>query len=124
HLIHGAVKHALRRRLLAVPHHRADKLLDEVVSEDRVDCLLSPAYQSFAWHCVLPLLKISSLLRDFFASLPLTLLLQPSAAWLHTSSVPACDSRRLPRPAFRARCDSARPADPSRGRRARARWSV
>src|SRR5256885_564652 len=36
----------------------------------------------------------------------------PSAAWPHTSTAPACDFRLPRHPAFRARCDSARPANP------------
>src|SRR6266481_1451292 len=56
HLIHRSVKHALRRRLLAFPHHRADKLLHDVAGIDRIDCLRSPENESFAWHCSLSLL--------------------------------------------------------------------
>src|SRR6202140_2111909 len=62
HLIHRAVKHALRRRLLAFPHHRADELLHDVAGIDRIGRLRSPEYESFAWHCSL------SLLRQIFTS--------------------------------------------------------
>src|SRR5947207_11079263 len=48
----------------------------------------------------------------------------PWAAWHRTSIVPACGFPRPRRPAFRARCDSELPADPSRGRRAPARSSA
>src|SRR5258706_1759720 len=113
HLVHRAVKHALRGGLLAFPHHRADELLDEVAAVDRVGSLCATAYNSFAWHVSRSLLKFS-----IFTSALLW------AASLHTSSVPAFDSRRPRRPRFRARCGSARPAGPSRGRRARARWSA
>src|SRR6266853_489836 len=51
HLIHRAVKHALRRALLAVPHHRTDKLFHQVIGIDRVDFLLAAADESFTWHC-------------------------------------------------------------------------
>src|SRR5229473_2447870 len=97
HLVHRAVKHALRRGFLAFPHHRADELLHQVVPVDRIGRLRPPKYKSFAWH---------------WAASPRT--------WI----VPACGSPRPRRPVFRARCDSARPANPSRGRRARARWSA
>src|SRR5882724_1980770 len=53
HLIHRTVKHALRRALLAVPHHRADKLFHQVIGIDRIDFLLAAADESFAWHCSL-----------------------------------------------------------------------
>src|SRR5437868_2884064 len=66
HLIHRAVKHALRRRLLAFPHHRADKLLHNVAGIDRIGRLRSPENESFAWHCSL------SLLRKSFHAQPLT----------------------------------------------------
>src|SRR6202171_4334594 len=62
HLIHRAVKHTLRRRLLAFPHHRADELLHNVAGIDRIGRLRSPEYESFAWHCSL------SLLRQIFTS--------------------------------------------------------
>src|SRR5258707_2239757 len=115
HLIHRAVKHALRRRLLAFPHHRADELLHNVAGIDRIGRLRSPENESFAWHCSL------ALLQTFFC---LTSPPRPWAASRHTSNVPACGSPRLRRPAFRARCDSALPANPSRGRRAPVRSSV
>src|SRR5713101_7643379 len=66
HLVHGAVKHPLRRGLLAFPHHRADELLDEVAVVHRVVGLCAPADDSFAWHVSRSLLK--SLLRCFIAS--------------------------------------------------------
>src|SRR2546425_517054 len=47
-----------------------------------------------------------------------------SAASPRTSTVPACGFPRPRRPVFRARCDTARPANPSRGRLGRARWSA
>src|SRR5713226_9597290 len=62
HLIHRAVKHPLRRRLLAFPHHRADELLHNVAGIDRIGRLCPPENESFAWHCSL------SLLRQFFTS--------------------------------------------------------
>src|SRR6266403_3410175 len=65
HLIHRAVKHALRRRLLAFPHHRADELLHDVAGIDRIGRLHSPENESFAWHCSL------SLLRNSFHAQPL-----------------------------------------------------
>src|SRR6266851_638345 len=106
HLIHRAVKHALRRRLLAFPHHRADELLHDVAGIDRIGRLGSPENKSFAWHCSLSLL---------------TSPLRPSAASRHTLNVPACDSPHPRRPAFRAPRGTARPAGLSRGRRAPAR---
>src|SRR6266566_718808 len=122
HLIHRAVKHALRRRLLAFPHHRADELLHNVAGIHRIGRLRSPENESFAWH------RSLSLLRKSFHVQPLSgCLTSPRPLWAasrRTSIVPACDSRLPQRPAFRARCDTARPADPSRGRRARARWSA
>src|SRR6266404_9604509 len=66
HLIHRAVKHALRRRFLAFPHHRADELLHNVAGIDRIGRLRSPENESFAWHCSL------SLLRKSFHAQPLT----------------------------------------------------
>src|SRR5207302_1405792 len=42
HLVHRAVKHTLRRALLAIPHHRADKLFHQVVAVNRVGRLDSP----------------------------------------------------------------------------------
>src|SRR6266851_2901520 len=60
HLIHRAVKYALRRRLLAFPHHRADELLHNVAGIDRINRLRPPENESFAWHCSL------SLLHQFF----------------------------------------------------------
>src|SRR6266567_5033975 len=57
HLIHRAVKHALRRRLLAFPHHRADELLHNVAGIHRIGRLRSPENESFAWHCSLSLLR-------------------------------------------------------------------
>src|SRR6266850_5669496 len=74
HLIHRPVKHALRRRLLAFPHHRADELLHNVAGIDRIGRLRSPENESFAWHCSLSLL---------------TSPLRPSAASRHTLNVPA-----------------------------------
>src|SRR5712692_10309244 len=68
HLVHGAVKHALRRGLLAFPHHRADELLDEVAVVHRIVGLCAPADDSFAWHVSRSLLSLSlatSLLRSF-----------------------------------------------------------
>src|SRR5437762_2043943 len=59
HLIHRAVKHALRRRLLAFPHHRTDELLHDVAGVDRIGRLRSPENESFAWHCSLSLLRKS-----------------------------------------------------------------
>src|SRR5713226_7829426 len=122
HLIHRAVKHPLRRRLLAFPHHRADELLHDVAGIDRIGRLWSPENKSFAWHCSL------SLLRNSFHAQPLSSCLtsppRPWAAPRRTSTVPACGSPRPQHPAFRERCHTARPADPSRGRRARARWSA
>src|SRR4029077_8061550 len=109
YLIHRAVKHTLRGRLLAFPHHRADELLHDVAGIDRIDRLRSPENKSFAWHCSLSLL---------------TSLARPWAASRRTSNVPACGFPRPRHPAFRARCDTALRADPSRGRRARARWSA
>src|SRR5258707_1084628 len=113
HLVHGAVKHALRGGLLAFPHHRADELLDEIAAIDRVSGLCATADDSFTWHV------------SRFA--PKILLLTSGRPWgasLHTSSGLACDSRHPRRPTFRGRCDSALPADPSRGRRAPGRSSV
>src|SRR5712692_10218252 len=122
HLIHRAVKHALRRRLLAFPHHRADELLHNVAGIDRIGRLRSPENKSFAWHCSL------SLLRKSFHAQPLSgCLTSPARPWAasrRTWIVLACGFPRPRRPAFRARCDTARPAGPSRGRRARARWSA
>src|SRR5438445_8195011 len=57
YLIHRAVKHALRRRLLAFPHHRADELLHNVAGIDRIGRLGPPENESFAWHCSLSLLR-------------------------------------------------------------------
>src|SRR6267154_3340300 len=59
YLIHRAVKHTLRRRLLAFPHHRADELLHNVAGIDRIGRLGSPENESFAWHCSLSLLPKS-----------------------------------------------------------------
>src|SRR5260370_25371199 len=115
HLVHRAIKHALRRRLLAFPHHRADELLHNVAGIDRIGRLHSPENKSFAWHCSL------SLLQTLFC---LTSPPRPWAASLHTSIVPACDSPRPRHPTFRARCDSALPANPSHGPRAPARSSA
>src|SRR2546423_11816980 len=56
HLIHRAVKHPLRSRFLAVPHHRADKLLHQIAGEYRVNSLLPSADKSLAWHRALSLL--------------------------------------------------------------------
>src|SRR6266436_5201482 len=122
HLIHRAVKHALRRRLLAFPHHRADELLHNVAGIDRIGRLRSPENESFAWHCSL------SLLRKSFHAQALSLhFTSPAPPWVasrRTLIVPACGSPRPQRPAFRARCDTARPAGPSRGHHAPARWSA
>src|SRR5713226_181695 len=60
HLVHGAVKHALRGGLLAFPHHRADELLDEVAVVHRIVGLCAPADDSFAWHVSRSLLSLSS----------------------------------------------------------------
>src|SRR5260370_8569576 len=65
HLVHRPVKHPLRRRLLALPHHRADELLHQVVPVDRIGRLRPPKYKSFAWHCSLSLLIFISLLPCF-----------------------------------------------------------
>src|ERR1043166_7418169 len=51
HLVHGAVKHPLRRALFSIPHHRADKLLNQVVAVNRIFFLLAAADESFTWHC-------------------------------------------------------------------------
>src|SRR6267142_1072881 len=67
HLIHRAVKHPLRRRLLAFPHHRADKLLHDVAGIDRIGRLRSPEYESFAWHCSLSLLRQIFTAQTLFA---------------------------------------------------------
>src|SRR6202022_4786017 len=119
HLVHRAVKHPLRRRLLAFPHHRADELLHDVAAIDRVGRLCPPKNKSFAWHVLSIAPKIFLLLRCFPATSLLHSLSRltspapPSAASLHTSIAPACDSPLPPRPASRARCDTARPANPS-----------
>src|SRR6202171_2299053 len=121
HLIHRAVKHALRRRLLAFPHHRADELLHNVAGIDRIGRLRSPEYESFAWHGSLSLLR-----KSFHAQPPSAFLTSPAPPWAASrriSIVPACGFPRPRRPAFRARCDTALPANPSRGRRRPPRWS-
>src|SRR5205814_647497 len=51
HLIHRAIKHALRGAFLAIPHHRTDKLFNQVIAVNRIDFLLAAADESFAWHC-------------------------------------------------------------------------
>src|SRR5260370_18323344 len=56
HLIHRAVKHPLRRRLLAFPHHRPDELLHNVAGVDRFGVLCSPENRSLPCHCPLSLL--------------------------------------------------------------------
>src|SRR6266704_1304078 len=116
HVFHGLFENLQRVviGLLAFPHHRADEFLHQVVPVDRIGRLRPPKYKSFAWHCSLSLLQ----------KLWLTLSARPWAASRRTWTVPACGSPRPRRPVFRARCDSARPANPSRGRRARARWSA
>src|ERR1700676_13758 len=58
-LIHRAVKHPLRRALLAFVHHRADEFLHDVASKYRVDGLRAPADYSFTRHFVFSLLQIS-----------------------------------------------------------------
>src|SRR6266446_1525784 len=134
HLIHRAVKHALCRRLLAFPHHRADELLHNVVGVDRIGRLHSPENKAFTWHCSLSLLHLffkaelltalSIALRALFQfpiSASTTLPPRPWAASRRTLNAPACGSPRPRRPAFRARCDTALPADPSRARLAPAR---
>src|SRR5258708_4066469 len=113
HLVHGAVKHALRGGLLAFPHHRADELLDEIAAIDRVSGLCATADDSFAWH-----------VSRFAPKILLLTSGQPWVASLHTWSGLASDSQHPRRPAFRARCDSALPGDPSRGRRVPARSSA
>src|SRR5881296_3005374 len=67
HLVHRAIKHALRRRLLAFPHHRADELLHNVAGIDRVGRLRSPENKSFAWHCSLLLLYFAAAALGRFA---------------------------------------------------------
>src|ERR1700674_1300763 len=122
YLIHRAVKHALRRRLLAFPHHRADELLHNVAGIDRIGRLRSPENESFAWHGSLSLLR-----KSFHAQPPSGCLPSPAPPWAASrriSIVPACGFPRPRRPAFRARCDTALPANPSRGRREPARWSA
>src|SRR4029077_2366085 len=57
-LVHRAVKYALRRGLLAFPHHRADELFDDVAGVDRIGRLGSPKNKSFAWHRSLSLLQV------------------------------------------------------------------
>src|SRR5712671_4665851 len=113
HLVHGAVKHALRGGLLAFPHHRADELLDEIAAINRVSGLCATADDSFAWH-----------VSRFAPKILLLTSGQPWAASLHTWSGLACDSQHPRHPAFRARCDSALPGDPSRGHRVPARSSA
>src|SRR2546425_814942 len=82
HLVHRAVKHALRRGFLAFPHHRADELLHQVVPVDRIGRLRPPKYKSFAWHCSLSLLTIFISLLPCFLFLrrlrPLRPVLRPS----------------------------------------------
>src|SRR6267154_733529 len=122
HLIHRAVKHALRRRLLTFPHHRADELFHNVAGIDRIGRLRSPENESFAWHCSLSLLQ-----KSFHAQALSLHLTSPAPPWVasrRTLIVPACGSPRPQRPASRARCDTARPAGPSRGHHAPARWSA
>src|SRR5258707_14481163 len=51
-LVHRAVEHALRGALLAFPHHRADELLNDVASVDRIQRLSPPADYSFTRHFV------------------------------------------------------------------------
>src|SRR5438552_2236624 len=96
HLIHRAVKHALRRRLLAFPHHRTDELLHDVAGVDRIGRLRSPENESFAWHGSLSLLR-----KSFHAqalSLHLTSPARPWVASRRTLIVPACGSLRPRRP--------------------------
>src|SRR5579864_1621543 len=59
YLIHRAVKHSLRRRLLAFPHHRANELLDQIAVIHRIVGLWTPADNPFAWHVSRSLLKSS-----------------------------------------------------------------
>src|ERR1700741_1148698 len=42
-LIHGAIKHALGRALLAFPHHRANELLHQIAGVDRIGGLRAAA---------------------------------------------------------------------------------
>src|SRR5882762_3871293 len=51
-LVHRAVEHALRGALLAFPHHRADELLNDVASVDRIQRLSPTADYSFTRHFV------------------------------------------------------------------------
>src|ERR1700733_657981 len=102
HLVHGVVENRLRRRALAVVHHARNKLLHQVAVIHRIARNLTPKNPTFAWHLFL---------------LPLTSL-RLWAASRRISSAPACDFPLPRRPAFRESRDSARPADPSRGRRA------
>src|SRR4029077_10042229 len=68
HLVHGAVKHALRGGLLAFPHHRANELLYQVAVVDRVGGLCAAAYDSFAWHVSRSLLNLRFFLFLYFVT--------------------------------------------------------
>src|SRR5258708_7742543 len=101
HLIHRAVKHPLRRGLLAFPHHRADELLHNVAGIDRIGRLRSPETKSFAWHCSLSLLRNSfhaQLLNQKVALLRRRSL-GPLRAVLRTSLLAILDARGIQRSA-------------------------
>src|SRR5882757_4997966 len=88
YLIHRAVKHALRRRLLAFPHHRANELLHNIAGIDRIGRLHSPENKSFAWHCSLSLLQTFSCLLRRRGLGPLrSILRSPLLAILHARGI-------------------------------------
>src|ERR1700691_226055 len=84
HLIHRAVKYALRRRLLALIHHRANKLLHDVASINRIRRLWPPKNKSFTWHCSVspPLNLFVALVRPAFLFVVASLLVYFACAAL------------------------------------------
>src|SRR5437879_10893422 len=61
HLLHGAIKDALSRGALAIPHHRVNELLNQITAVDRIRKDRAARYESFAWHEASPFLFLRSL---------------------------------------------------------------
>src|SRR6185437_1306301 len=117
-LRHRGIDNALRRRLLAAPHHRVHKLRNQCRAVNRVGCDLTLGDMTFSRHKFLislqqqtygcPILDRRAAHGKGGRRSP-TFWQPPWRASRHTSTGSASASPRPPNPVFREQCDTARP---------------
>src|ERR1035438_9709249 len=142
-LVHRVVEDALRHGLLALPHHRVDKFLDQCGAIYRILRHFPNFNASSSWHidsCGLRLRPLASIFRPALLAVghPGRIQRSPDHVVAHARQIlhaaPADQhdgvllqvvaDARPPQPALPGSRGSARPADPSRGPRGSARWSA